>query len=220
MQRTPRFRYPLTALGAFAKPITVILGFTVEMWAQSSLAALPWGWVSVCFLAFFAGQLVADTSNPASWIRVHVSQFGRVFAVEKVWPRHSTDQLELTVKVRALQKTQSADLQLSVYRVAIHGRLIHDFTESLSKSADFMAAEERSFVLAQIPTAYHKNGVWAGGRPVLELGRYMVELRFSAKFYQRQSHRIYLEMLQPDSKTCARFFYIDEEDDPLALTEL
>jgi hypothetical protein len=224
MQKAPWLRYPLTFLGALAHPINSLLGFTVQQWAGTWLGQQPWGWISICFVAFLLGQVLADFSRPDSWMRIHLSRLGRLFVVEEVWPRsrttHDTDELELTVKVRALRKTRNVDIQLSVYRVAIHGSLTHEFTESLSKNTDVLKGEESMFVLAKIPKAYHKTGEWAGGRTIGELGRYVLELHFSARFFQEHSHRIYVELLKPDNKTCARFFYINETNNPLALTEL
>src|SRR5688572_23205085 len=104
MQQSQTLRY-LPALGIFAKPINILLGFSVEQWAESKIAALPWDWISACFGAFVAGQLVADLANRNSWIRTRLSQRGRLFSVEHVWPPSTPEELQLRLKVRALRKT-------------------------------------------------------------------------------------------------------------------
>ncbi|WP_425061635.1 hypothetical protein [Pyruvatibacter mobilis] len=60
----PKRAFPAPAAAAFAAWALEQAVGSADWWGQ-----LPWGWIAVCFLAFWFGQLFNDAFNPRSWLR-------------------------------------------------------------------------------------------------------------------------------------------------------
>jgi hypothetical protein len=211
----PTFRYLVTGLGSLAKPAAWI----VEQWFSTATwwGKVPWGYISLGFLLFFAGQLLADWRNRNSWLRSSWEHFRRLFDVEKIeYPPSKLDNLQcvlLQITLRFVKDIPNAKLLVHVFEDVKQRKARERFTWQEGPVTSLHRGEERTITFAVIARGGIKSG-WGNkfneNHPIPPKVHNVVKIEVIGE-QKRQTFSIFV--IQAEAQTSEPLgVYVDQND--------
>ncbi len=153
--QTPKPTYFLPALGLGS---TKVIPWMLEQKASTSefWLNLPWGWMTLCFLSFFVGQVVQDVFNSKSWIRQNWKDWTRKFEVTAL---NVSGQMKprariVVARIRFVKRINKGHLYLRAYTCTGMKRNSKVFVADLGEINNVAPDTEQQIRLATDAIAY------------------------------------------------------------------
>jgi hypothetical protein len=196
-----------------------------ETWAdkQSWWLTLPFGWITVVFLAIGFGALIEDLSNPNSAIRHSWREWRKIFNVVVVHATHesnnSFERIDLVCRIKFTKAVDNATLTIRVVTPTVSKIFTHiAYQEELNKiPADFEKQLRFGNIAITRPGQPARHSIWgdrlgsenieATQKPMIGGTISTVEISIN-----HQTYRIYAHVLDPSREESGRIFLLSQDN--------